>query len=114
MSLELFHSMETIKMLNYLIENNLNRKLEKILKNGLRQMIPNLVQIKIPIRNTNTKILYIQTSHIMRDLEKDSYVVVLHNVIKELNKVRDDIHWTILSPTDVKSLTFDNTTQITD
>ena len=48
----------------------------------------------------------------MRDLEKDSYVVVLHNVIKELNKIRDDIHWTILSPTDVKSLTFENTTQM--
>ena len=48
----------------------------------------------------------------MRDLEKDSYVVVLHNVIKELNKIRDDIHWTILSPTDIKSLSFENTTQI--
>ena len=48
----------------------------------------------------------------MRDLEKDSYVVVLHNVIKELNKIRDDIHWTILSPTDIQSLTFENTTQI--
>ena len=48
----------------------------------------------------------------MRDLEKDSYVVVLHNVIKELNKIRDDIHWTILSPMDIKSLMFENTTQI--
>jgi len=48
----------------------------------------------------------------MRDLEKDSYVVVLRNVIKELNKVRDDIHWTIMSPGDIKSLTFENTTQI--
>ena len=47
----------------------------------------------------------------MRDLEKDSYVVVLHNVIKELNKIRDDIHWTILSPMDIKSLMFENTTQ---
>ena len=53
----------------------------------------------------------------MRDLEKDSYVVVLHNVIKELNKIRDDIHWTILSPMrlakdEIKSLQFENTTQL--
>ena len=33
-------------------------------------------------------------------------------VIKELNKIRNDIHWTILSPGDIKSLTFENTTQI--
>ena len=32
--------------------------------------------------------------------------------IKELNKVRDDIHWTILSPYEVKSLIFENTTQL--
>ena len=58
------------------------------------------------------KILVYPNITYMRDLEKDSYVVVLRNVIKELSKVRDDIHWTILSPTDVKSLTFENTTQI--
>ena len=60
----------------------------------------------------NYKILVYPNITYMRDLEKDSYVVVLRNVIKELNKVRDDIHWTILSPTDIKSLTFENTTQI--
>ena len=60
----------------------------------------------------NYKILVYPNITYMRDLEKDSYVVVLHNVIKELNKIRDDIHWTILSPTDIKSLTFENTTQI--
>ena len=58
------------------------------------------------------KILVYPNITYMRDLEKDSYVVVLRNVIKELNKIRDDIHWTILSPTDIKSLTFENTTQI--
>ena len=58
------------------------------------------------------KILVYPNITYMRDLEKDSYVVVLRNVIKELNKVRDDIHWTIMSPGDIKSLTFDNTTQI--
>ena len=47
-----------------------------------------------------------------KDLEKDSYVVVLRNVIKELNKVRDDIHWTILTSKHVKSLQFENTEQL--
>ena len=58
------------------------------------------------------KILVYPNITYMRDLEKDSYVVVLRNVIKELNKLRDDIHWTIMSPGDIKSLTFENTTQI--
>ena len=44
------------------------------------------------------KILVYPNITFMKDLEKDSYVVVLRNVIKELNKVRDDIFWTILSP----------------
>ena len=47
-----------------------------------------------------------------KDLEKDSYVVVLCNIIKELNKVRDDLYWTILSPRQIDSLDFDNTEQI--
>ena len=63
-------------------------------------------------REYNYKILVYPNITYMRDLEKDSYVVVLHNVIKELNKIRDDIHWTILSPMDIKSLMFENTTQI--
>lgn len=39
-----------------------------------------------------------------RDLEKDSYVVVLRNVIEQLAKVRDDLEWTILSPSRIESL----------
>ena len=58
------------------------------------------------------KILVYPNITYMQDLEKDSYVVVLRNVIKELNKIRDDIHWTILSPTEIQSLVFENTTQI--
>ena len=59
------------------------------------------------------KILVYPNITYMRDLEKDSYVVVLRNVIKELNKVRDDIHWTILSPGgEIKSLVFENTSQL--
>ena len=58
------------------------------------------------------KVLVYPNITYMKDLEKDSYVVVLRNVIKELNKVRNDIHWTILSPYEVKSLIFPNTTQL--
>jgi len=47
-----------------------------------------------------------------KDLEKDSYVVVLGNIIRELNKIRDDLYWTILSPRQIDSLDFDNTEQI--
>ena len=47
-----------------------------------------------------------------KDLEKDSYVVVLCNIIRELNKIRDDIYWTIISPIQIDSLDFDNTEQI--
>ena len=55
------------------------------------------------------KILVYPTETYQNDLEKDSYVVVLRNVIKELNEVRDDIHWTILTSKHVKSLQFQNT-----
>ena len=58
------------------------------------------------------KVLVYPNITYMKDLEKDSYVVVLRNLIKELNKVRNDIHWTILSPYEVKSLIFPNTTQL--
>ena len=47
-----------------------------------------------------------------KDLEKDSYVVVLCNIIRELNKIRDDIYWTIISPIQIDSLDFNNTEQI--
>lgn len=47
-----------------------------------------------------------------RDLEKDSYVVVLRNLIEQLTLIRDDIEWTILSPAPIRSLEFPNTEQI--
>jgi glycosyltransferase involved in cell wall biosynthesis len=59
------------------------------------------------------KILVYPNITYQRDLEKDSYVIVLGNIIRELNKVRDDIHWTILSPSgEIKSLVFENTSQL--
>ena len=46
------------------------------------------------------------------DLEKDSYVVVLSNVIREVNKIVPGVFWTIVTPKEVNSLKFQNTEQI--
>ena len=58
------------------------------------------------------KILVYPNITYQKDLEKDSYVVVLCNIIKELNNIRNDLHWTILSPQLINSLNFENTEQI--
>jgi hypothetical protein len=58
------------------------------------------------------KILVYPNITFQQDLEKDSYVVVLGNIIKEMNKIRDDLDWTILSPELIPSLQFDNTEQL--
>ena len=60
--------------------------------------IPKLVEGDDNTVEYKYKILVYPNITFQKDLEKDSYVVVLHNVIKELNDIRDDIHWTILSP----------------
>jgi len=74
--------------------------------------IPKLVEGDDNTVEYKYKILVYPNITFQRDLEKDSYVVVLHNVIKELNDIRDDIHWTILSPYETPSLCFDNTTHL--
>jgi len=58
------------------------------------------------------KILVYPNITFQKDLEKDSYVVVLGNIIKQINKIRDDIHWTIFSPEYIDSLCFPNTEQL--
>ena len=58
------------------------------------------------------KVLVYPNITYMKDLEKDSYVVVLGNIIRELNKIRDDLFFTIISPSHINSLDFDNTEQI--
>ena len=59
------------------------------------------------------KVLVYPNITFQKDLEKDSYVVVLGNIIKEMNKIRDDIHWTIFSPGgNIQSLSFENTLQL--
>ena len=47
------------------------------------------------------------------DLEKDSYVDVMRNVISTLNSsVTDQVFWSIISPKQINSLQFDNTDQL--
>ena len=58
------------------------------------------------------KILVYPNITFKKDLEKDSYVVVLGNIIRELNKIRDDLFFTIISPSYINSLQFDNPEQI--
>jgi glycosyltransferase involved in cell wall biosynthesis len=58
------------------------------------------------------KILVYPNITFQKDLEKDSYVIVLCNIIKELNKIRDDLFFTIVSPAHINSLEFENTDQI--
>ena len=58
------------------------------------------------------KILVYPNITFLKDLEKDSYVVVLGNIIRELNKIRDDLFFTIVSPAHINSLEFENTEQI--
>ena len=75
----------------------------------------NIFRFSDSIDNTKEykyKILVYPNITYQKDLEKDSYVVVLGNIIRELNKIRDDIYWTIISPRQIDSLDFDNTEQI--
>ena len=44
------------------------------------------------------KILVYPNITFAKDLNKDSYVVVIYNIIKNLNKIRTDLHWTLLLP----------------
>lgn len=47
-----------------------------------------------------------------KDLNKDSFVVVTNNIIKNLEKVRNDIHWTILIPEPVGCFNKENIDQV--
>ena len=58
------------------------------------------------------KVLVYPNITYLKDLEKDSYVVVLGNIIRELNKIRDDLHFTIITPAFIESLAFKNTEQL--
>ena len=47
-----------------------------------------------------------------KDLEKDSFVVVVNNIIQNLEKIRQDIHWTILLPEKLNCFKKDNIEQL--
>lgn len=60
----------------------------------------------------NYKILVYPNITFQKALEKDSFIVVLTNTIKELNYMRNDIHFTVLVPHKTPSLDFYNVDQI--
>ena len=72
----------------------------------------NFIDVKDNDKEYGYNILVYPNITYQKDLEKDSYVVVLGNIIRELNKIRNDIYWTIISPRQIDSLDFDNTEQI--
>ena len=72
----------------------------------------NFIDVKDNDKEYGYNILVYPNITYQKDLEKDSYVVVLGNIIRELNKIRDDIYWIIISPRQIDSLDFDNTEQI--
>ena len=47
-----------------------------------------------------------------KDLTKDSYVVYLTNAIRQLNRLRDDLFFYILTPEHLSVLEFPNTQQL--
>ena len=65
--------------------------------------ILNFTEDKFLDKEYKYKVLVYPNITFQQDLEKDSYVIVLGNIIRELNKIRDDIHWTIFSPHEIVS-----------
>lgn len=47
-----------------------------------------------------------------KDLNKDSFVIVTNNIINNLEKIRDDIHWTILIPEQIGCFNRENVDQV--
>jgi len=76
-----------------------------------RLKVHNSFKYEVEDKEYKYKILVYPNITFRKDLEKDSYVVVLGNIIREINKIRDDFHWTILSPELIPSLDFHNTEQ---
>ena len=62
------------------------------------------------IPTKTTRVLVYPNITWQKDLEQDSYVQVLKNMIRELKD--KDIFWTILSPQHIDGLDFDNTEQL--
>lgn len=58
------------------------------------------------------KILVYPNITFSKDLSKDSYVVVINNIITNLEKIRKDIHWTLLLPEKLPIFNKDNIEQV--
>ena len=56
-------------------------------------------------------LVYPNITH-QKDLRQDSWVYVMKNVLTEINKLRDDLFFTILTTHHLKELEFDNTEQL--
>lgn len=58
------------------------------------------------------KILVYPNITFQSDLERDSYIVVIRNIIKNLRNIRNDLFWTMILPRRVTSLELDNVEQL--
>ena len=65
----------------------------------------------MPKKEINYRILVYPNITYQKDLEKDSYIVLLPHIIRYLNSIRDDLFFTLLTPEYIKSLEFPNTEQ---
>ena len=55
-------------------------------------------------------LIYPNITH--RVIQKDSYIDLLPSIIKYLNKLRSDIHFTLILPQYIKPLDFPNVEQV--
>ena len=76
----------------------------------LEQFFENTKNLSSVNKNTY-QILCVPNITSQNNLDKDSYVLVMHNVIKELNKIRDDLFFHLPITKFCKQLDFDNTKQ---
>ena len=76
----------------------------------LEQFFENTKDLSSVNKNTY-QILCVPNITSQNNLDKDSYVLVMHNVIKELNKIRDDLFFHLPITKFCKQLDFDNTKQ---
>lgn len=65
-----------------------------------------------PVQQKTVRVLVYPNITFQKDLEKDSFVQVIRNQIRLLNQIRDDLWFYIILTKPVKSLMFDNVTQI--
>jgi hypothetical protein len=67
---------------------------------------------KDPDKHYKYKVLVYPNITWSKDLEKDSFVVVINNIIKNMAKIRSDIHWTLLLPEALPLFRSDNVEQL--